>query len=755
MSHRKRRNKKNTPGLSFESKGRKRGRKRISFRGAADDSSQKMFIRHGKKKISGDDIIGYMVSNGGEASQSEILEAFDLGRSHRKGLDLLLADLCNAKILFQSTGNNYSIKNSQDFKEAVLSVNPRGFAFASLAPPHDHLDDVFIAGRNTLTAMHGDRVLIKVSRRKGEKAEGRVLRILQRNTSHVVGIYKAGKPLGLVSPEDDRFPFNILVRREKSCGAKDGEAVVVAITEHSLMGVSNPKGDIVEVLGDPASLDVQTEIVIRKFMLPHRFSPDVSRQVDAIDDRIEKTDDRLDLRDVLHITIDGETARDFDDAVAVEKKGDLFILHVSIADVSHYVPSGTALDQEAYQRGTSVYFPTRVVPMLPERLSNDLCSLVPNKERYAFTAMLEFDSKGVLTNKKFNKSIIKSHYRMTYEKVWGIISGESPEMLEQYSELAPHLKDMEELARLLLATRTRRGSIGFELPEAFVDVDQEGKINNIQRRSRNFAHQIVEEFMLAANEAVAKSLADKNIKGGLFRIHERPDPIKVEEFGKFARTMGLELPESDCTPEWFGQVLKMAKGTPQEYIVNNLLLRTMKQARYTEENVGHFGLAATHYTHFTSPIRRYPDLLVHRALAAFLTGKSSKKKKNRKLSTDISEQKMSAGEFLSQRERLAVDAEREMVDRLKVCFMEDKVGDSFEALISGVSSFGLFVELLDSFISGGVAIKDLTDDYYYLDEANHRLVGKRHNKLYQIGKLVSVRLESVEKARRRLNFVFD
>ncbi|MDD5760051.1 MAG: ribonuclease R [Desulfobulbaceae bacterium] len=709
-------------------------------------------------QVSTDDIIGFILANGGQAEMSEIMEGFELGRSARKEIHNALQALSAQKMLRLINDDTYAIKEAKEYVEGVLSVNPRGFGFVTItpAPARNQPSDVFVAERNLGAALHGDRVLIRVSGVGHDgKQDGRVIKVLERGTTLIVGIYKAGSPQGMVIPEDERFAFNILVRREQSSGAKDGEAVVAKITEYRHLGGVSCKGEIVEVLGNPDSLRVQTEIVIRKFQLPHKFSEEVERQLAAVSKEVEVGPGRLDLRDTLHITIDGETARDFDDAVAIETTTKGYRLYVSIADVSHYVPEGSPLDGEAYARGTSVYFPTMVVPMLPERLSNDLCSLVPNQDRYAFTAILDFDEQGHLQEKRFSKSVICSRFRMTYTLVSQILIDKVQAVRKQFPLLLTPLREMEKLARLLLGIRMARGSIGFELPEAFVEVDEDDTVKDISRRERNFAHQIIEEFMLAANEAVAHAMDDKHLTRGLYRIHETPDPIKVAEFAQFAKTMGMAIPnEAVGTPAWFGHVLDLGKGSPQEYIVNNLLLRTMKQARYSSENVGHFGLAASHYCHFTSPIRRYPDLMVHRALAAFLGG-SAKKSMKKVVGTPEKEQKEGpgAGEFLSSRERVAVDAEREMVDRLKVRYMEDKIGESFEAIISGVASFGLFVELIDSFISGAVALTDLTDDYYTLDERNHRLIGKRSNRIYQIGTLVRVTLASVEKARRRINFV--
>lgn len=719
-----------------------------------------ILIKKGDNLISEDEIVAFVYANTDKrATFTEIADAFDLGRSYRDKLYKTLENLCDRNMLATDFDTLYFVGKAAHFQKAELALNPRGFGFARLIPPPpaNQPPEIFVGARSLGSAMHGDTILLKVITPKSGRPEGIVVKVLERGTQSIVGIYTAGKSFGEVAPEDERFPFNIIVPLENSEGAKDGEAVVVKITEFSPQGISKPKGEIIEVLGDPDSLNVQTEIVIRKFQLPHTFDSVVKAQVEKISSVIEPGDGRLDLRAIEHITIDGETARDFDDAVAVSRtKNGGFRLHVSIADVSHYVTPGSPLDLEAYQRGTSVYFPNRVVPMLPERLSNDLCSLVPREDRYAFSAIMDFDESGKIIGKKFGKSIINSRYRMTYNKVWDILSDRQGETRKEYADLAPSIDVMESLGKKLLARRMGRGSIGFEIPEAFVVVGVGDVIEDVERRERNFAHQIIEEFMLAANEAVASTIAEQNLKDGIYRIHETPDPLKVEEFTRFAKTLGIEIPESPGTPQWFGEILSQVKGSPQEYIISNLLLRTMKQACYSPKNVGHFGLAADFYTHFTSPIRRYPDLMVHRCLAAYLSGSAGKKKAKgveAQPSRGVAPADVNvAGEFLSKRERVAVDAEREMVDRLKVRYMADKVGECFDAIVSGVSSFGMFVELVDSFVSGGVAISDLKDDYYQLDERNHKLVGKRTNTVFQIGTLVRVRLASVEIARRRLNF---
>ena len=637
---------------------------------------------------------------------------------------------------------------------AELSMHPRGFGFAMLSEPEAAARfsrDIFLPPDALGGAVHGDRILVQVVKSRGDRTEGRVAEVLERGITRLVGTYVAGVATGLVTPEDDRLPFRVVVRREQSNGARNGEAVVVEVTRFKEQG--NHEGRIVEVLGNPAEARVQIEIAIRSFDLPHRFDAELMAQVAALDDRIGSEPGRLDLRDIAHVTIDSESARDFDDAVAIEplpKEG--FRLYVSIADVSHYVQPGTPLDREAYARGTSVYFPGRVVPMLPERLSNDLCSLVPHHDRYTMSAIIDFDQQGRRRKVSFGKSLIRSRHRLTYTKVKAILEDRDPELCQQYADVLPDLERLGDLAARLNRARMARGSIGFEIPEADIELDEEGHIERISRSERNMAHKIIEECMLAANEAVAEFLEEQQAET-LYRIHEDPDPLKVAEFAEFARCMGLKVPSGDPGPKWFGQVLKLVAGTPREYIVSSLLLRSMQQARYAPENAGHFGLAASHYTHFTSPIRRYPDLMVHRALARLGGGKKGAKQKKGAEAAVTTVDVAAAGTWLSRRERVAIDAERNATERLVALYMADRVGEEFEAVVSGIGSFGMFVELIEIMITGAVALTEMKDDYYEVDEKSHRLVGRRHNKVYQIGNPVRVRLASVEQRRRRLNFV--
>lgn len=698
------------------------------------------------------DVLAYVYRSEHAVSQADIVTELELEKGAQKELTVLLASLVEQKILNHTSKDRFSLGKQSNLATGVLEQNPRGFGFVTglsvraggLTYTRDPSVEAFRMG----SARHGDTVLIRVYKvRQDGRPEAEVISVLVRGSNRLAGFISFEQNKVRVTPEDPRFPFSVVIDGAVPEDVKAGDAVIVELAEgaDATEDAANFRGRIIEVLGDPDSIDVQMRLVIEKFKLPHSFSEQARQEAAQLPEEITETKGREDLREILHVTIDGETAKDFDDAVAVLKTKSGFRLYVSIADVSHFVRPGTALDKDAYERGTSIYFPGRVIPMLPEKISNNLCSLIPDQDRLAFTAILDFDRQGNTTKKRFIKSIIRSHKRFTYTTVRQILIDNNQDVRREHKPFLTPLKWAGELAIILQKLRKERGAIGFTLPEPDIGLDDTGRISTIGRAERNFAHQIIEQFMLSANEAVAETFTEHSVNA-LYRIHERPDPIKVQEFTGFAKTLGLNLPKHREDPDWFGQVLDMVKNSPKEYVVNNLLLRTMQQARYDARNVGHFGLAATDYTHFTSPIRRYPDLLVHRALYDFIS-RSSENKKN------LSPENLKIiGPFLSTRERVAVSAEREMNDRLKVRYMQDKTGESFDAVISGVNGFAFFVELLELFISGSVAIGELRDDYYIYDQKNHRLMGERSARMYRMGDLVRVTLLDVDPRRNRINF---
>ncbi len=681
----------------------------------------------------------------------EVLQQLHLPISDRKPLHKLLLRLTSDKILTQTDKDTYIPGPKHGLTEGTIDQNAKGFGFAtklsSKISTTKYDRDPFISPHNMGIAVHCDRVLLRIFKvKKDGRPEGEILSILERGKERLIGFASVQSDQTIVYSEDARYPFTIQLQGEIPENLMDGDAVIVN-TKSGSNDTHYQQGTLIEVLGNPDIVDVQMRIVIEKHSLPHIFNEETLAETEKISDKITPVQGRLDLRDIQHITIDGETAKDFDDAIAVQKTRKGYRLYVSIADVSHYVQPGSELDKEAYLRGTSIYFPGRVIPMLPERLSNGLCSLVPHEDRYAFTAILDFDKQGHLVNKEFAKSIICSKQRFTYTTVRQILTDQDAAVRREHKKFLTPLKWAKELAETLMQMREQRGSIGFTIPAPIMKLDDQGKIISISRDERNFAHKLIEEFMLAANEAVAETFSANNLNG-LYRIHERPAPEKIKEFVDFGHSLGIELPPLRHDPDWFGQVLNLVKGSPKEYVINTLLLRTMQQARYDTKNTGHFGLAATDYTHFTSPIRRYPDLTVHRTLQQFL--QRNAKVKIKKKQQEHSMQDM--GKNLSVRERLAITAEREINDRLKVRFMHNKVGETFAAVVSGVTASAIFVELLDLFVSGGISLSSLKDDYYIFDGKHHKMKGKHSGRSFQIGDLINVTLLDVDLRRNRVYY---
>ena len=704
--------------------------------------------RHaGTQSPPGNRLLDFLSGQERPLTAAAITRGMGLPRTAKGQVRELLGDLVRSgKVRKQN--NRFQANGAADEMEATLELTARGFGFAVPTAPGVTGKDIYIAPPNLGTASQGDTVLVRITGRSRGRREGRVVKVLHRAISRLCGIYTRGGKTGFVTPDNDRLPYTVLIRQKNAMNAEDGVAVLVEITDYGTEQ-KGPEGRIIEILGDPYSVNVQIRMAIEQFGLQRTFPHQVEQEVARLEPLVECTGDRADLRDVLHVTIDGETARDFDDAICVEqtRRGG-YRLYVSIADVSHYVWPGSAIDREAYSRGTSVYLPGQVLPMLPERLSNDLCSLVPNQDRPAFSAILEFDAKGRRIGQRYTKSMIRSHQRFTYDTVHRTVYLEEQEQQQRHKRLVPMLRSARRLADLLHKRRMQRGSLGFTIPEAFITLD-DGRIASIGRAERNEAHQMIEEFMLAANEAVAETLEETG-EPVLYRIHEYPDPLKVDAFTDAAKALGLQLPPTEISPSWFARVLDEARGTPAEYVVNNLLLRTMQQARYAPENVGHFGLAASHYLHFTSPIRRYPDLVAHRVLHGLLLKRSGSGDPGPVLpaGSTLAE----AGVHLSKRERIAIDTERNVQARLSALFLLDRIDEEFDAIISGVTSFGLFVELFEYFISGAIPIRTMKDDYYLFDSNAHRLIGERSNRIYQLGGQVRVRLDHVDMQSKRITF---
>lgn len=693
-----------------------------------------------------DSILAALFKEGKSAPLARILEL--LPASGKNAIQKQLSRMLTAGDLRLENKKYYKLAEDGRFFSGKLEKHPHGFGFVTnLKPPEKAVKlkkDPFLSAKKIGSATHGDRVLIRLLKSgRNDRPEADLIAVLERGAETIVGFFRNGKP-PVVEAEDPRFPDTITITGKYPKAIEDNTVVLVRILPGTTP-TAKLSGKIEEVFGPADNVDVQMRIVIENHSLPYIFPDEVLRESERLTLSPKEYKDRLDLRDTCHVTIDGETAKDFDDAVCVIKTRKGFRLYVSIADVSHFVKPGSPLDREAYQRGTSVYFPGRVIPMLPENLSNNLCSLLPQTDRLTFTAILDFDRAGNLLKKDFAKSVICSKNRFTYTTVRKILIDRDPTARREHKEFLTPLKWAQELAEQLLEQRMKRGSIGFNIPEPEIELDEQGKISTITKSERNFAHQLIEEFMLVANSAVAELFTQKK-REFLYRIHEKPSAEKIAEFKTFATTIGLELPKSDDIPEpsWFNEVLHKTEGTPFGYVVNNLLLRTMQQARYAADNQGHFGLASSDYTHFTSPIRRYPDLIVHRLLADFLKGKDSSKRP-----IPLEE----TAQHCSTRERVAVAAEREMNDRLKVFYLEHHIGETFRGVISGLIESTLFIELSDLFISGAIDVSELRDDYYLFDSRRYRFIGEISGKTYAMGDEIEVKLTNVDLRNRRISFL--
>ena len=639
----------------------------------------------------------------------------------------------------------------------IFSGNARGFGFVTVEGQEQ---DVFIPEEKTGGALHGDKVQIFIEREAGAKgrAEGAVLRILEHANREVVGFYQKNKTFGFVIPDNRRIAMDIFIPQGQDMGAVTGHKVVVRITEFG-DGRKKPEGKIVEILGHVNDPGTDILSLVRAYGLPEQFPEEVLREAGQAPDVSEgDLAGRLDLRDLPTVTIDGEDAKDLDDAVTLEmNSAGNYILGVHIADVSHYVREGSALDAEAFRRGTSVYLVDRVIPMLPHSLSNGICSLNAGEDRLALSCIMEITPDGTITDHRIAETVVRVDRRMTYTAVNAILtdggiepdgSGGSCPEAEAYREFVPMFLKMRELADILRARRRRRGAIDFDFPESKILLDGEGRPLAIEPRQRNAATKLIEDFMLAANETVAEDYFWQALPF-LYRTHDRPDPEKIKALGIFINNFGyhIRMQQGEIHPKELQKLLDKLEGTSEEALLSRLVLRSMKQARYTTDCSGHFGLAARYYTHFTSPIRRYPDLQIHRIIKENLRG-------------GLAEERRAHYEAIlpqaaiqsSALERRAEEAERE-TEKLKKCqYMSRFVGEEFAGVISGITNWGFYVELPNT-VEGLVRMSDLADDYYIFDEKNYELVGERTRKAYKLGQSVRVTVSGTDPVLRSVDFV--
>ena len=685
------------------------------------------------------------------ATVRELTRRLQLPREQHVTLRRRLATLVDSGELIKVRGNRYGLPDRMRLVTGRVHVNPRGFGFVTPDRPVAGVDgDLYVAGANLNQAMHGDRVVARVERQRSDgRAEGRIVRILERVTDRLVGRLEIDESgLAYVVPFDRRLVMDIHIPKGESGEAEAGQVVVVALTRWPT-STRSPVGRVTDVIGSLDAPGVDTELVIREFAIPDDHPAAAVAEAQRVGSRVRPRDikGRQDFRLRPTVTIDDDTARDFDDAITLERlPNGNFWLGVHIADVSHYVPEGSALDTAAYERGTSVYFPDRAVHMFPEALATGLCSLNPHVDRLVQSCLMEVDARGTVCRYETHDGVIHSDARMTYADVNAILVDRDTDTRAQYEHFIPLFELMHELFEALHARRRRRGSIDVDLPAAEFLMDDEGRVEAIVAAERNEAHRIIEEFMLVANETVAGHLHEQGT-ASLYRVHESPDPAKVEEFEDFTTSLGYSLgaPSGGVAPRHFQRLLQRLRGKPEERPVAFLMLRTMQQARYDTQNRGHFGLATPTYTHFTSPIRRYPDLVVHRTLRATRTGAVRER-----TGKSRSERLPEVARHTSEMERRAEDAEREVVQWKKVRFMSDKVGDEFTGYVTGVTAFGLFIELVEHFVEGLVHISSMADDYYRFFERQHQLRGENSRKVYRLGDMVTVQLVRVDREHRKL-----
>jgi ribonuclease R len=762
---------------------------------AAHDADPAAHPRHPERDAAeaslADRIVAALAASGRDLLDGDAIVArAHLERGERRAVAVALAGLVAAGTVVEPRAGRFALAARQHLRAGELQVHPDGYAFVGAPPPAGTPPepDLYVPGAALRPAMHGDRVLASVERRRRgrvERLSGRIVQVLERRTTRLLGVVRHGRsgrrrrprpappppPHGrsgaYLIPQEPRVLYR--VRLIDAGSARDGDMVIAAITRYP-GAYEDLEARVETVLGPADDPRVETDAVIHAHDLPLAFPNAVLREAARLPRAVDcppldatlpeparaprpwhasvAQRERIDLRAVPLVTIDGENARDFDDAVAIlDAPGGGTRLLVAIADVAAYVRRGSALDMEARARGTSVYFPDRVIPMLPEALSNGLCSLNPDVDRLVQAVLLDCDPHGRVHGAAFFPGVMRSRARLTYTEVRQIVADGDLATRRRYAALVDDLERMTTLAEAMAARRRARGSIDFDLPEAEIILDLRGHPENIVKAERNVAHRLIESFMLAANEAVASHLTAARVPLP-YRIHEPPDDDALEELARFLEGFGvrLERQRGGVRPHAFQHALARVAGRPEERLINTVLLRTMKQARYAPLNVGHFGLAADCYTHFTSPIRRYPDLVLHRLLAAHLAG-------DQRTIDAIAAELPDICDESSRRERIAMEAEREVVQLKKVQFMQDKIGETYDGFVSGVVPFGLFVELETWFVEGLVHVATLTDDRYELVEERHLLRGRRRGRIFRVGDPVRVRVASVSIERKQIDFV--
>lgn len=681
----------------------------------------------------------------------QLMELLELSRDDREIFLDILDEMVESGQLVMTRKKKYALPEVLGLLVGRIQGNPRGFAF--FIPDNEEEGDVFIPAENLNGAMHNDRVMIRAFKDKygGERSrEGEIYKVLARANTTIVGTFERDRNFGFVVPDDPRISNDIFIPKDDMLDAKTGYKVVAEVVKWPDPR-RNPEGRIVEVLGhkDEAGTDILS--IIRQFNLPEEFPEEVKAIAGRIPQKIKKADiaQRRDLRDLKTFTMDGADAKDLDDAISIERmeKGN-FKLGVHIADVSHYVFENSPLDKEALARGTSVYLVDRVVPMLPKEISNGICSLNPQEDRLTLSVFMEIDRQGKVVDYSIEETVIRSQKRMVYEDVTRILEDGDKDLLAQYEGFVDELKDAEELCEILNKQRSKRGSIDFNIDETRIILNDEGNPIGIEPLERGISNRIIEEFMLVCNETIAEHMHWQEVPF-MYRVHEDPDIEKMLDFNEFIHNFGYHLKgiREGIHPKVLQNLLEDIKGTPEERIISAIMLRSLQKAKYSHENLGHFGLASKNYCHFTAPIRRYPDLIIHRIIKESLHGKLKARRVKQ-----LEEMLPEMAKHCSKRERIADDAERDTEDLKKAEFMKDKIGEEFDGIISGVMGYGLYVQLANT-VEGLVRIASIEDDYYHYNEKHYCLIGERRRRIFRLGDSVKVRLVNVDMVMRNIDFV--
>lgn len=688
----------------------------------------------------------------------QIANFMEVPKSEYANFILVLKELLKEYKIQVTKKGKYMLLDNNLYKKGKLSINERGFGFVKVDGQDD---EIYISGKNKGNALNGDEVLVEIiefSKNNGHE-EGKIIKTLSHEKDTLVGIFELNKSFGFVIPDDKKFGSDIFISKKHFNGAKNKEKVVVKITKYPEKG-KKAEGKIIEVLGNVDMAGIDMLSLIKEYDLPYEFPEEVLKEARSIEKTIVKEElkNRIDLRNKTIFTIDGEDAKDLDDAVCVEKNSSgTYNLIVSIADVSHYVKEGSNLDKEAILRGTSIYMMDRVIPMLPKELSNGICSLNAKQDRLAISVLMEIDKNGKVISSDIKKSVINVTERMSYTDVYSIIKQENNETLteseknaiEKYKPYIQNFLLMEELAKILKAKRAKEGSLDLDVPESKIILDDNGVAIDVKKYETNFANEIIEQFMLITNEVVAEKFYWLEAPF-IYRVHEVPDTDKIDELNKFLFNLGYKVKynKDNIHPKAFADILEQIKGKPEEKVVSNLILRTLKLARYESTNKGHFGIASKYYCHFTSPIRRYPDLYIHRIISMYINNNYNV---NETFINTYSEQAVKYAERSSDREKIAQKVERESEDIKKAEYMQSKIGNEYEGIISSITSFGMFVEL-ENTVEGLIRFENLGNEYFIYNQENKLLIGEQSNTIYKIGQKVKIRVIEANKELRRISF---